>query len=57
MDGIVYDKEFKIQSYLSDKKFNPSLAKLLFKFRCRMILVKMNYKRSYFLFEKWGIPQ
>ena len=47
MDGIMYDKDFKIQKYLSDKKLNPSLAKLLFKFRCRMISVKMNYKRTY----------
>ena len=47
MDGIVYDNKFKAQSYLSDRKINPSIAKLLFKFRCRMINVKMNYKRTY----------
>ena len=47
MDGIVYDNKFKVQPYLSDRKVNPSIAKLLFKFRCRMINVKMNFKRTY----------
>ena len=47
MDGIIYNTNFKAQSYLSDKNINPSLAKLLFKFRCRMINVKMNFKRTY----------
>ena len=47
MDGISYNNNFKAQSYLSDRNINSSLAKLLFKFRCRMINVKMNFKRTY----------
>ena len=44
MDGITYDKKLKKQNYLDH--INPTLARLLFKFRCRMINVKMNFKKA-----------
>ena len=47
MEGIQYSQDLKIQGYLQDSRLNPSLAKLLFKFRCRMIQVKINFKKTY----------
>ena len=47
MDGIVYDQELNTQEYLKNSSFSPHLAKLLFKFRCRMIQVRMNFKLSH----------
>ena len=45
--GIQYSQDLKIQGYLQDSRLNPSLAKLLFKFRCRMIQVKINFKKTF----------
>ena len=42
-DNLIYG-ELKIRGYLKVQKIQPQQAKLIFKFRSRMVNVKQNYK-------------